>query len=1190
MPPPLDDLDVAASPPVTESDILAQQSMRELEEARKEHMELMVAQQKFSSKELDTANAEQRLQYLLQQSEVFAHFLAGTVAAGGKKGKRSSASTGNRGKKGRMTEAEEDAQMLKSAQLKRRTVRLEQQPSSLAPHCKMHGYQLEGLNWLIKLHDHGINGILADEMGLGKTLQTISMLAYLRESRGIIGPHIVIVPKSVVGNWIKELNMWCPSIRAIRMGGTREERKSVVANDLPLDARTRRHTFDVLVTSYEGIVRESTPLSRIQWKYLIIDEAHRIKNENSSLSRVVRMMTTQFRVLITGTPLQNNLHELWALLNFLMPDIFGNAEQFDAWFSLSEEEGKQNVIRKLHTVLRPFMLRRVKKDVACSVPPKKETKLFVGLTKMQQQWYTKVLSKDADSLNSLGGPDKIRLLNIMMQLRKVCNHPYLFDGAEAGPPYTDGPHLWENCGKMMLINKLLPKLKANGSRVLIFSSMTRVLDIIEDYLRLQSYQYCRIDGSTDGESRDSQMEEFNRPNSPKFCFMLTTRAGGLGINLATADIVILYDSDWNPQVDLQAMDRAHRIGQTKPVQVFRFITEGTIEEKIIERADRKLFLDAAVIQQGRLAEKHSSLDKKDLMHMVRFGADQIISGKGGTYTDDDIDAIIKHGEERTEAIQAELKTNAQHDLASFSLSGEDDHKMDTFDFGGKNYRGKSKSTSGNFINLPQRERKRNYDVNEYFRETMNSGVKYSSDPSRKKRKGPNLQDFQLYNLERLDVLLQVERDMSQKKDEQMDIIREFRDRAKQAHSKDDPKVLIPEGESKEELSQKAEELEKTIDQFALSPEEVAEKDQLLAEGFPDWSRKDFKAFCSSMERHGRYDVENIVRDVKNECSKDENEIKRYFVSFWLYYRRIDDWKKILDRIERGEKKIHRLRQIHDEIHERVERHLEGTFGPIYMDRVEEIGKADTDSKKLGPKLPTPAELLNQCWPSIRINYAAGTKNRSYTEEEDAFLLCMMHRHGYGAAERIRMEIRRAWQFRFDWFFKSRNAQEIQKRCDILVKIIERENEELRKKEEELEKRIQKEEEERKAAAQQHKEQLQQHQEQLQQHQEQQQQHQEQQQQHQELQHQHHQELQHQQEQHNQELQHQQQPQQLQQQQHIMQFQQQQHQFQQQQQFAFQPSSASQQPIPQQHFGMQSVQPQYGYMYGDSNVNPSGPRG
>ena len=376
---------------------------------------------------------------------------------------------------------------------------------------------------------------------MGKTLQSISLLAYLREVRGVKGPHLVIVPKSVVGNWIKEFRKWCPSIKAVRMGGTKDERMRAREEFLKPDPTSGKYKFDALVCSYEAVLKEKTSLGRIPWKYLMIDEAHRIKNENSSLSKAVRLLNTGFRLLITGTPLQNNLHELWALLNFLLPEIFGDSEQFDEWFNTSGGEGQQNVIKKLHTVLRPFMLRRVKKDVATDLPPKKETKLFIGLTEMQQDWYKRILRKDAHELNALGGPSHARLQNVLMHLRKVCNHPYLFDGAEPGPPFSDGPHLWENSGKMLLLNKLLPKLKAQGSRVLIFCQMTRLLDILEDYLRLVGHEYCRIDGNTDGEKRDSQMEEFNEPGSPIFCFLLSTRAGGLGINLATADIVILYD-------------------------------------------------------------------------------------------------------------------------------------------------------------------------------------------------------------------------------------------------------------------------------------------------------------------------------------------------------------------------------------------------------------------------------------------------------------------------------------------------------------------------------------------------------------------------------------------------------------------------------------------------------------------------
>jgi SWI/SNF-related matrix-associated actin-dependent regulator of chromatin subfamily A member 5 len=249
---------------------LAEAELEELEAAKVERMELMAAEQSEIAKQHPQATVEDRLQYLVAQSDVFAHFLAGSVAAAAKKGKG-----GSRGKKGRLTEAEEDAQLLKSAQSKRRTVRLDKQPAILAENCKMYGYQLEGLNWMIKLHDHGINGILADEMGLGKTLQTISMLAYLREARGNKGPHLVICPKSVSGNWIREFKMWCPPIRAVRMGGTKAEREKFVTEELPTDPKTGKYRFDVLVTSYEGLLKEKNKFGKIKWQYLIIDEARK---------------------------------------------------------------------------------------------------------------------------------------------------------------------------------------------------------------------------------------------------------------------------------------------------------------------------------------------------------------------------------------------------------------------------------------------------------------------------------------------------------------------------------------------------------------------------------------------------------------------------------------------------------------------------------------------------------------------------------------------------------------------------------------------------------------------------------------------------------------------------------------------------------------------------------------------------
>jgi SWI/SNF-related matrix-associated actin-dependent regulator of chromatin subfamily A member 5 len=247
----------------------------------------------------------------------------------------------------------------------------------------------------------------------------------------------------------------------------------------------------------------------------------------------------------------------------------------------------------------------------------------------------------------------------------------LFEGVEAGPPFVEGEHLVTNSGKLVVLDKLLKKLKPIGSRVLIFSQMTRMLDIIEDYLEYRGYLFCRIDGNTPQEEREQQIEEFNAPNSKKFCFLLSTRAGGLGINLATADTVVLFDSDWNPQMDLQAMDRAHRIGQKKQVMVYRLVMQDTIEQKIVERAEAKLYLDALIIQQGRLVEKHQNASSSELLQMVKFGADTIFQGGADSdyqLTDADIDSIIALGKKKGEEFSEKLKS-ANLSLANFSLEG-----------------------------------------------------------------------------------------------------------------------------------------------------------------------------------------------------------------------------------------------------------------------------------------------------------------------------------------------------------------------------------------------------------------------------------------------------------------------------------------------------------------------------------------
>lgn len=501
--------------------------------------------------------------------------------------------------------------------------------------------------------------------------------------------------------------------------------------------------WDVCVTSYEMCIREKSVFKKFNWRYMVIDEAHRIKNEKSKLSEILREFKTANRLLLTGTPLQNNLHELWALLNFLLPDVFNSSEDFDSWFNTNQCLGDNQLIERLHAVLKPFLLRRLKSEVEKRLLPKKEVKVYVGLSKMQREWYTKILLKDIDVVNGAGKTEKMRLQNILMQLRKCTNHPYLFDGAEPGPPYTTEKHLVDNCGKMVILDKLLPRLKEQGSRVLIFSQMTRMLDILEDYCLWRAYNYCRLDGQTPHEDRTTMIADFNADNSSKFVFMLSTRAGGLGINLATADAVVMYDSDWNPQMDLQAMDRAHRIGQKKQVRVFRFITENTVDEKIIERAEVKLRLDKLVIQQGRLVDnKAAQLNKDEMLNIIRFGANHVFQTKDCEITDEDIDSILQKGEEKTLETQKKMEELGESSLRSFTLDTENTQSL--YQFEGEDYREKQKlATLGSWIEPPKRERKANYAVDAYFKEALRVAEPKAPKAPRPPKQ-PIVQDFQFF--------------------------------------------------------------------------------------------------------------------------------------------------------------------------------------------------------------------------------------------------------------------------------------------------------------------------------------------------------------------------------------------------------------------------------------------------------------
>ncbi|XAR54524.1 Calcium/calmodulin-dependent protein kinase [Bertholletia excelsa] len=929
--------------------------LREMQKMKKQKIqEILNAQNAAIDADMNN-KGKGRLKYLLQQTEIFAHFAKGNQSGSQNKSK-------GRGRHAsKITEEEEDEEYLKEEEdglSGASNTRLVAQPSCIKG--KMRDYQLAGLNWLIRLYENGINGILADEMGLGKTLQTISLLGYLHEFRGITGPHMVVAPKSTLGNWMNEIKRFCPILCAVKFLGNPEERKYIRENLLVAGK------FDVCVTSFEMAIKEKSTLRQFSWRYIIIDEAHRIKNENSLLSKTMRLYKTNYRLLITGTPLQNNLHELWSLLNFLLPEIFSSSETFDEWFQISGENDQQEVVQQLHKVLRPFLLRRLKSDVEKGLPPKKETILKVGMSQMQKQYYRALLQKDLEVVNA--GGERKRLLNIAMQLRKCCNHPYLFQGAEPGPPYTTGEHLITNAGKMVLLDKLLPKLKERDSRVLIFSQMTRLLDILEDYLMFRGYQYCRIDGNTGGEDRDASIEAFNKPGSEKFVFLLSTRAGGLGINLATADVVILYDSDWNPQVDLQAQDRAHRIGQKKEVQVFRFCTEYTIEEKVIERAYKKLALDALVIQQGRLAEQ-KTVNKDELLQMVRFGAEMVFSSKDSTITDEDIDRIIAKGEEATAELDAKMKKFTE-DAIKFKM----DDTADLYDFDDEKDDNKldlKKIVSENWIEPPKRERKRNYSESEYFKQTMRQ-----SGPARPKEpripRMPQLHDFQFFNNQRLSELYE----------------KEVRYLMQQTHQKNQLKDTI-ELDEPEELGD------------PLTAEEQEEKDRLLEEGFSTWSRRDFNTFIRACEKYGRNDIKSIASEMEG---KTEEEVERYAKVFKERYKELNDYDRIIKNIERGEARI---------------------------SRKDEIMKA------IGKKL----DRYKNPWLELKIQYGQN-KGKLYNEECDRFMICMVHKLGYGNWDELKAAFRTSPLFRFDWFVKSRTTQELARRCDTLIRLVERENQEF----------------------------------------------------------------------------------------------------------------------------------------------------
>ncbi|KAK4508468.1 hypothetical protein PRZ48_002207 [Zasmidium cellare] len=496
-------------------------------------------------------------------------------------------------------------------------------------------FQIHGLNFLAHHWCKGNNVILADEMGLGKTVQTVSFMNWLRNERRQQGPFIVVVPLSTMPAWADTFNNWTPDINYVVYNGNEASRKIIREYELLVDGNPKKVKFNVLLTTYEYILADSTFLSQLKWQFMAVDEAHRLKNRESQLYAKLMDFGAPSRLLITGTPMQNTLSELSALMDFLMPGKIHVEENIDL---TSEHASKK--LEELTSAISPYMIRRTKQKVENDLPPKTEKIIRVELSDVQLDYYKNILTRNYAALNAGSKAQKTSLLNIMMELKKASNHPFMFPNAEdriLGDYPTREEQLKAiitSSGKMMLIDQLLTKMKKDGHRVLIFSQMVKMLDILGDYLTLRGHQFQRLDGTIAAGPRRMAIDHFNAPESQDFCFLLSTRAGGLGINLMTADTVILFDSDWNPQADLQAMARAHRIGQKNPVTIYRLVSKDTVEEEVLERARNKLMLEFITIQRGVTDKDARELGDR----MARVGANTVDPGHSSS---DDISRILK---------------------------------------------------------------------------------------------------------------------------------------------------------------------------------------------------------------------------------------------------------------------------------------------------------------------------------------------------------------------------------------------------------------------------------------------------------------------------------------------------------------------------------------------------------------------
>ncbi|KAF5010014.1 hypothetical protein FDECE_3793 [Fusarium decemcellulare] len=501
---------------------------------------------------------------------------------------------------------------------------LNEQPSGLK-RGKLMGYQVEGVNWLLGNYHQGRSVVLADEMGLGKTVQVVGLVTSLIQDSPKCWPFLIVVPNATCPNWRREFKQWAPELRVVAYHGGKESQALAHKYELFPNQSTDMKAH-VVIMSYDSAQDPATrtTFKSVNWAGLVVDEGQRLKNDQNLLYVALKAMKIPFRLLLTGTPLQNNKRELFNLLQFI--DETQNAEELDEEYTVLDKE----TLPKLHNKIRPYFLRRTKAGVLKFLPPMSQIILPVTMTVIQEKLSKSIMAKNPELIKAMFSNSKMNkkergsLNNILMQLRKCLCHPFMYSEAieeRHHDPTVLHRNLVEASAKLLLLEVMLPKLKERGHRVLIFSQFLQQLDIIEDFLGGLNYDYRRLDGSIGSLEKQRRIDAFNAPDSPIFAFLLSTRAGGVGINLATADTVIILDPDFNPHQDIQALSRAHRIGQKKKVLCFQLMTTDSVEERIMQIGKKKMALDHALIE----SMDDDELAGDDLESILKHGAQALFS-------------------------------------------------------------------------------------------------------------------------------------------------------------------------------------------------------------------------------------------------------------------------------------------------------------------------------------------------------------------------------------------------------------------------------------------------------------------------------------------------------------------------------------------------------------------------------------